>query len=101
MAASYRNFNTEIKLKTGTMFNLILFKQIDLIFKNINQKKIKKIVINCNKLEYIDSASLGSLVKCYNEANLNNIEIKLCGLSKKLLDFFESTKLDRFLIIND
>jgi len=53
----------------------------------------KKIVLNMNNIEYIDSAGLGTLVAAHLNAKSKGAALKLCHLGSKLQEVLQITRL--------
>jgi anti-sigma B factor antagonist len=53
----------------------------------------KKIVLNLNNIEYIDSAGLGTLIAAHLNAKSKGAGLKLCHLGSKLEEVLQITKL--------
>jgi len=53
----------------------------------------RQIVLNLADVSYIDSGGLGSLVGVYSSAKAGGADIKLTGLSERLRDVLQITKL--------
>jgi anti-sigma B factor antagonist len=53
----------------------------------------KQVVLNLSEVSYIDSGGLGTLVGVYSSAKAGGSEIKLTGLSERLRDTLQITKL--------
>lgn len=62
-------------------------------------KKSKKILVNCNELEYISSAGLGVFMSYINDLKEQNIKMILYGLSEKVRHVFQILGLDQLLNI--
>jgi anti-sigma B factor antagonist len=60
-----------------------------------------RLVIDMEKVEFVDSTGLGVLVSCLRQAHTINGEIKLCSLSKPVRALFELVRMHRvFEIFN-
>ncbi len=57
------------------------------------EKGVKKILINFEKVSYIDSAGIGELVSAYIAAKNRDIELKLTNLTKKIHDLLTIAQL--------
>ena len=55
--------------------------------------KSRQIVLNLGEVSYIDSSGLGALVGLYTSARLVGGEIKLAGLTRRVKDVLQITKL--------
>ena len=61
----------------------------------------KKILLDMNDLNYIDSAGLGALVSLLKRASENAKELRLFGLKGNVKKVFELTRLNRVFKIFD
>ncbi|WP_100065402.1 STAS domain-containing protein [Miniphocaeibacter massiliensis] len=55
----------------------------------------KNIVIDANKLEFIDSTGLGSLISIYNKVKEENNKITIINMKSNVKKIFEITELDK------
>lgn len=53
-----------------------------------------KIVLNLEKVKYMDSAGIGELVACYKRAKEKDGSVKLLNPSGKVYDLLQLTKLE-------
>ena len=53
----------------------------------------KSILLNLSEVNYIDSSGLGELVSAYTTARNQSAALKLLGLTKKVNDLLQLTKL--------
>ncbi len=62
-------------------------------FENAIQSEIEagrnRIIVNCEKLNYISSAGLGVFMSFIEEVREHNGDIKICGLTPKVKHTFE------------
>lgn len=61
--------------------------------------KHKKIMVNCERLEYISSAGLGVFMSYINDMEENDIKLVIYGLSDKVKHVFQILGLDQLLKI--
>jgi len=62
----------------------------------------KKILLNLEKVSYMDSAGIGELVACYKRAKEKAGTVKLLNPSGKVFDLLQLTKLEEiFETFND
>jgi anti-sigma B factor antagonist len=61
----------------------------------------KKIVLNLSQVDYIDSSGVGELVSSFTAVRNAGGELKLYGLSKKVRDILNVTKLYTVFDIKD
>ena len=52
------------------------------------------LLLNLEKISYMDSAGIGELLACYKRATENNGEIKLLNPKGKVYDLLQLTKLE-------
>ena len=88
-------------------WNVSLSGEID-IFNSADMKaellklldeKNAHLVIECSKLEYIDSTALGVLVAILKNVKLYSGEMRLINVRPNLLKLFKITNLDKVFII--
>ena len=79
------NINTSIKLRKA--------------FGDTIAKETKKVLIDLNAVDYIDSSGLATLVELMQILNERNAKMFLVGISKKVLGVIEITKLDKYFSI--
>ena len=61
--------------------------------------KYKKIMVNCEQLEYISSAGLGVFMSYINDLEESGIKMVIYGLSDKVKHVFQILGLDQLLKI--
>ena len=71
----------------------------EMFFKEIEGNK--QIVLDCFKLDYLDSSGLATLVNIYKNLNVRNARMVMCGLSEGILRVIELTKLDKVFEISE
>lgn len=65
----------------------------NLLVSLIEEKKIKKILIDMSNVEFADSSFLGSIVSGLKKISQNNGDIKICGLQPPVDEMFKLTRL--------
>ena len=60
----------------------------------------KRFVLNLRDVHFIDSFGIGELVRSYATVRRRGGELKLTGVTKKVHDLLEITKLDAFFEIH-
>ena len=53
----------------------------------------RKIVINFEKVAYIDSSGIGELVSCYAAVKNRQGELRICGMNSKVTNLIKMTSL--------
>ncbi len=62
--------------------------------QDLLQMGCKKILLNLEKVSYMDSAGIGELVACYKRAKERGGTVKLLNPSGKVYDLLQLTKLE-------
>ncbi len=73
--------------------------EVEQSWENILKKEPSVIGFNCEKLEFIDSSAIGTLVKFFNSSVKNNIEMYVFGLKTELIKIFDTTKINRVMSV--
>ncbi len=63
-------------------------------FAELYEQNPQVLVVNMEKVEFLDSSGLASLVGALKWCRQNNSEFKLVGLSKRVKSIFEICKLE-------
>jgi anti-anti-sigma factor len=96
---------TEDDIKYIEISEVRIDSNISSEFKSFLTKELnnaKKIILNCNGLEFIDSSGLSALVFFYKNGTQKGTQIKLVNVSEKVLSILEMTGLTKiFQIYND
>ncbi len=67
----------------------------------IEDEGIKGIVLNCQKVKFIDSSGLGLIVSIYKTLIKRERKFALSCLDSKTMEIFALTKLDKILTLTD
>jgi len=73
--------------------------QLKKAFERLIKEKREKIVINMEKVDYIDSSGLATLVELLKNFRKYGARLKLVSLSTKVRSLFEITKLEKLFDI--
>ncbi|MBN1633231.1 MAG: STAS domain-containing protein [Ignavibacteria bacterium] len=65
----------------------------ELLFDLIENKKIKKILLDMTMVEFADSSFLGAIVSGLKKSSLNKGDIKIFGLQPSVDEMFKLTRL--------
>ncbi len=68
---------------------------------HIEDQSLEGIIINCEKVHYIDSSGLGLIVSIYKTLKTRNRKFALAALKDRTMEVFTLTKLDKILTIAD
>lgn len=63
------------------------------MIRDLAAKGSKKLLLNLGDVSYIDSSGIGELVSGYTTVTNNGGQLKLVGLSKRVKDLLQITKL--------
>ena len=67
--------------------------------KQFEKQPSKKIVVDLEKVSYIDSSGLATLVEILKKTKLQGGSLGLAGMSDKVRSLFEITKLDKLFLV--
>ena len=67
--------------------------------KQFEQQPSKKIVVDLEKVSYVDSSGLATLVEILKKTKSQGGRLALAGLSDKVRSLFEITKLDKLFSV--
>lgn len=81
----------------GRLTALTLKEVRDIMVIEFANSGISKVVLDCSKLEMIDSAGLGFLVQRYKEAAESSVSYVVCSLNQPLQQLFEVTRLNQVM----
>ncbi len=54
---------------------------------------VRRVLLNCKDVPYMDSSGLGEVVRCYTAVKRAGGELKLVNLTRRLVDLLTITKL--------
>jgi anti-sigma B factor antagonist len=63
------------------------------MIRDLAAKGNKKILLNLGEVSYIDSSGIGEMVSGFTTVTNNGGQLKLVGLSKRVKDLLQITKL--------
>jgi anti-sigma B factor antagonist len=63
------------------------------IIRDLAAKGNKKILVNLNEVSYIDSSGIGEMVSGFTTVTNHGGQLKLLGLTKRVKDLLQITKL--------
>ena len=67
--------------------------------RGVNDAKPTRLVVNLERVGYMDSSGLATLVECMRTAKGNGTEMILCGMNERVRAIFEIARLDQFFRI--
>ncbi|MBE7411509.1 MAG: STAS domain-containing protein [Leptospiraceae bacterium] len=80
-------------------FDIESTEEFESIFNKQLELKPETLAIDMNKLDYIDSSGIGSLIKSLNNIKNQKGKLILVGLKPMILNVFKLAKLDMFFQI--
>lgn len=66
------------------------------LFAKIIAKNITKMVLNLEKVDYIDSSGVGTLIQIHAQSKQKRIQLYLCNIQGTVKKVLTLTKLDNF-----
>jgi anti-sigma B factor antagonist len=75
--------------------------QVKKSFDKVLKDKSGKVLINLQKVEYVDSSGLATIVEIFKNLKVYGGKLKLSNLSNKVRSLFEITKLEKLFDISD
>ena len=70
-------------------------------FDALTREKEAKVIINMEKVDYIDSSGLATLVELLKNFRKSGTSLKLTNLAPKVKSLFEITKLEKLFDISE
>ena len=68
--------------------------------KQFEKQPAKKVVVDLEKVNYVDSSGLATLVEMLKKTKMQGGALGLSGMSDKVRSLFEITKLDKLFLIS-
>ena len=69
------------------------------LLKAFEKQSATKIVVDLEKVSYVDSSGLATLVEMLKKVRAGSCTFGLAGMSDKIRSLFEITKLDKFFSV--
>jgi len=67
----------------------------------LSKHKLKKLVLNFDKIHYMSSAVMGKLVGLHKKLNEAGGELRLCNIADSIYEIFEIMRFDKLFEIRD
>lgn len=74
-------------------------RKLKALYGKMVERDVKSIVINFEKLYYLDSSGLGSLLYMHQDAKSRKIKLSFCNVHGSPKKIIELTKLEKFFQI--
>lgn len=88
--------NNVVIIHISGEFRIEMIGKVEEVWNREMEKKPRVIAFDCRDMEYIDSSSIGTLVKFVNSATNKKVEFVLYGLNREVSKIFETARLTRF-----
>lgn len=82
-----------------TRFTLAVTEEVKSELKPLLSKTGTKLIFNLQNIEFIDSSGIGCIISLVKTAKNNNSQIKLCNLTKEVMEVMELLHLPMILDI--
>ena len=67
----------------------------------ISEAGARKLIINFEKVTYLDSSGVGELVGCYTSIRNKNGALRICGLNQRIFGLIKMTSLHSVFEVKD
>lgn len=75
--------------------------KVKTLYSKMAEKGIHSIILDLEKLDYLDSSGLGSIIYIFSDIKSHNGKLSLCHLNGTPKSLIQMTHLDRFFLIGD
>lgn len=75
--------------------------KVKTLYNKMAEKGIHSIILDLEKLDYLDSSGLGSIIYIFSDMKSHNGKLSLCHLNGTPKNLIQMTHLDRFFLIGD
>lgn len=69
--------------------------------RSLLEKGNKKILINFDKVSYLDSSGVGELVGCFTSVKSRGGELRICGMNPRIFNLIKMTSLHSVFSVKD
>ena len=69
--------------------------------RGLLEKGVRKVVINFDKVSYLDSSGVGELVGCFTSAKSRGGELRICGMNPRIFNLIKMTSLHSVFLVKD
>ncbi len=80
-------------------FTLAITEEVKSELKPLLSKENTRLIFNLEHIEFIDSSAIGCIISLVKTAKSNHSEIKLCNLSKEVMEIINLLHLQMILEI--
>lgn len=75
--------------------------KVKTLYSKMAEKGIHSIILDLEKLDYLDSSGLGSIIYIFSDMKNHNGKLSLCHLNGTPKSLIQMTHLNRFFLIGD
>jgi len=93
--------NVVILSLTGKLIGQKEIEQLYSQIRQLQENKIKKLVLNLKHLDWMGSLGLGALISCMTSMRNTGGDVHLCNLNPKLRSLLKITKLELVMPVFD
>ena len=69
--------------------------------RSLLEKGSRKVVINFEKVSYLDSSGVGELVGCFTSVKTRGGELRICGMNPRIFNLMKMTSLHSVFTVKD
>lgn len=75
--------------------------KVKTLYAKMAEKGINSIILDLEKLDYLDSSGLGSIIYIFSDIKSHNGKLSLCHLNGTPKNLIQMTRLDKLFLIAD
>lgn len=69
--------------------------------RSLLEKGSRKVLINFEKVGYLDSSGVGELVGCFTSLKTRGGELRICGMNSRIFNLIKMTSLHSVFTVKD
>lgn len=69
--------------------------------RGLLERGVRKVLINFEKVGYLDSSGVGELVGCFTSAKSRGGELRICGMNPRIFNLIKMTSLHSVFQVRD
>ena len=75
--------------------------EVQRYFNDVRMNDSNGIILNCEKIDYIDSSGLNFIVTTFKDLQKHSQRLVLCSVNSKVMEVFQLTRLNKILSFTD
>jgi anti-sigma B factor antagonist len=91
----------EVFALSGTLTMGTQLQRLEWALQDIATKPGSRIILDMSKVSYIDSSAIGVLVGCNGSVRKSGGQMRLAGVSERVLTVLKMTRVDAVLALDD